>query len=486
MKLNELISGVQIVESSGGLDREVASVQLDSRKVEKGSLFIAKPGPVTDGHEFIGKAIEKGAVAIVCEKLPAEPVEDISFIKVKDSAAALGQIASNWYGDPTSKLKLIGITGTNGKTTTATLIYNLLTELGYPVVLVSTIKVLIGQEEMPSALTTPDVLTLNEIFAKAVETGCEYGVMEVSSIGIHQKRIAGLRFEIGVFSNLTHDHLDYHHSFENYLKAKKEFFDHLPKDAKALTNTDDRNGIVMVQNSPAKRFSYALKTDADFRAKILEDRFDGMTLLLDGKEFWTPLIGRFNAYNILAVYAVARLLGFPEEEVLPVLSSLGKVEGRFQSFITKEGIIVIVDYAHTPDALANVLETIRSIRAGKEKLITVVGCGGDRDKSKRPEMAYIAGRNSDLALLTSDNPRTEDPEEILRDMEKGIDPKDVHKTIKITDRKEAIKTALKMSEEGDIILIAGKGHETYQEINGVRHHFNDMETAKELAEQLKK
>lgn len=486
MKLKDLLYKVSIQEVIGSTDVEIASVQFDSRKVESNTLFVAQSGTQVDGHDFIEKAIESGAASVVCERKPTSLNPSVTYVVVENSAIALGIIASNLYGNPTEKLKLIGITGTNGKTTTATLTYNLLESLGYAAILVSTIRILIHGKEYPSSHTTPDILTLNKIFSEAVEAGCEFAVMEVSSHGIHQNRIAGLHFQVAVFTNITHDHLDYHKTFAKYIKAKKKFFDELPKSAKALTNIDDKNGVVMLQNSLAKRYSYALKSDADFKGKILESQFDGMMLLLDGKEFWTPLIGQFNGYNLLAVYSIARLLDFKQDEILMHLSRLKTVDGRFQTFKTDSGILTIVDYAHTPDALENVLNTIQNIRTRNEKLITVVGCGGDRDKTKRPEMAKIASDQSDLAIFTSDNPRSEDPEAILADMEVGVEPQNYRKTLKITDRKEAIKTALKMAEKGDIILIAGKGHETYQEIYGVKHHFDDMETTKELSKQMNK
>lgn len=486
MKLKDLLYRVELTEVAGNVDREILSVEFDSRKVRPGTLFVAQSGTQVDGHDFIQDSIRDGAQAIICEKMPAEINPDVTYVKVTDSAIALGIVAANYYGNPTEKLKLIGITGTNGKTTTATLTYNLLESLGYPAVLISTIRILVHGNEYPSSHTTPDILALNKIFSEAVEKGCEYAVMEVSSHGIHQKRIAGLNFRIGVFSNISHDHLDYHKTFSEYIKAKKKFFDDLPKSAFALTNLDDKNGVVMLQNTFAKRFSYALKTDADFKAKILENQFDGMLLLLDGKEFWTPLIGQFNAYNLLAVYSIASLLEMDEEEILTHLSKLKNVDGRFQTFKSANGIIAIIDYAHTPDALENVLNTIQNIRTRNEKLITVIGCGGERDKTKRPEMGKIAAAMSDLAIFTSDNPRSEDPEEILKDIEAGAEPQHHNKTLKITDRKEAIKTAYKMAEKNDIILIAGKGHETYQEIKGIRHHFDDYEIARELSHQLNK
>lgn len=486
MILKELLHNVKIQETIGSIDREISSVEFDSRKIGSDSLFVAQSGTQVDGHDFIEKSVQAGSVAVVCERKPENLDSNTTYIVVENSSVALGFIASNLYGNPTEKLKLIGITGTNGKTTTATLTYNLLESLGYATILVSTIRILIHGKEYESSHTTPDILTLNKIFSEAVEAGCEYAVMEVSSHGIHQNRIAGLKFEIGVFSNISHDHLDYHKTFAEYIKAKKKFFDELPKTANALTNIDDKNGIVMLQNSPAKRYSYALKTDADFKAKILENQFSGMLLMLDGKEFWTPLIGLFNAYNLLAVYSIAKLLGFEQEEIMTHLSSLKNVDGRFQSFISKGGIIAIIDYAHTPDALENVLNTIQNIRTRNEKLITVVGCGGDRDRTKRPEMARIASQQSEIAIFTSDNPRSEDPELILEEMEAGVEPQNYKKTLKITDRKDAIKTALKMAEKNDIILIAGKGHETYQEIKGVKHHFDDLEITIELSNQLNK
>lgn len=486
MILKDLLYKVKIEEVFGRTDIEISSVQFDSRKVEMGALFVAISGTQVDGHDYIEKAISQGAVAVVCEKIPAQLADKVCYITTKNSSEALGVIASNLFGNPTEKLTLIGITGTNGKTTTATLTYNLLESLGYPTILVSTIRIIIHGVQHNSSHTTPDILTLNRLFSEAVDAGCQFAVMEVSSHGIHQNRIAGLHFQLGLFTNITHDHLDYHQTFADYIKAKKKFFDDLPKGAKSLTNLDDKNGVVMVQNSQSERYSYALKTDADFKAKILENQFDGMLLLLDGTEFWTPLIGQFNAYNLLAVFSIARLLGFDKTEILTQLSKLKNVDGRFQSYISQGGIVTIVDYAHTPDALENVLNTIQNIRTKNERLITVVGCGGDRDKSKRPVMAKIAAEESDLVIFTSDNPRTENPESILGEMEAGILPKDFNKTLKISDRKEAIKTAIKIAEKGDILLIAGKGHETYQEINGKRYPFDDMEISKDLTHQLNK
>ncbi|HUH34798.1 MAG TPA: UDP-N-acetylmuramoyl-L-alanyl-D-glutamate--2,6-diaminopimelate ligase [Moheibacter sp.] len=486
MKLTALLKNSAIVEWIGPAEQEIVSIQFDSRKIASQTLFVAQTGTLVDGHDFVESSIESGAVAIVCERKPEVLHPEITYVLVRNAAIALGEMASIFYGNPTRKLKLIGITGTNGKTTTATLTYHLLESLGFATVLVSTIRTLIHGVVYPSSHTTPDILTLNKIFSEAVEKGCAYAVMEVSSHGIHQHRIAGLHFEIGAFTNITHDHLDYHHTFKEYLSAKKMFFDALPKTAKSLINMDDKNGVVMVQNTASTKYSYALKTTADFKAKVIENQLDGMQLLLDGKEFWTPLIGEFNAYNLLNVYSIARLLDFDAEEILMHLSQLKNVDGRFQSFITASGISIIIDYAHTPDALENVLKTIAKIRTRNERLFTVVGCGGDRDKSKRPKMAKIAAEQSDFAILTSDNPRSEDPEQILKDMEVGVMPQDYKKTLKITDRREAIKTAFQLAEKGDILLIAGKGHENYQEIKGVKHPFDDMEIAIELSKQLNK
>ena len=484
--LVDLLYKVSISETVGVTKVDVNNVQFDSRKVEKDDVFVAVNGVTVDGHQYIEKAISLGAKVIVCEILPENLVDGITYVKVENSTIALGVLASNFYGNPTKDLKLVGVTGTNGKTTTTTLLYELFTKLGYACALVSTIKIVIDGEVIPSTHTTPDILTLNKMFREAVNRGCEYAFMEVSSHGIHQNRIAGLDFEVAGFTNITHDHLDYHKTFANYLAAKKKFFDDLPKTSTAISNADDKNGKVMLQNTVATKRLYALKTDADFKGKIIENQFDGMLLEFKGKEFWTSLIGQFNAYNLLLVFGVASVLEQDELEVLKALSTLGNVDGRFQTFKTQTGIVIIVDYAHTPDALDNVLNTIESIRTKNEQLITAVGCGGDRDKTKRPEMADIASEKSNVAIFTSDNPRTEDAEEILREMEVGVKPQFYNRTLKITDRKEAIKTALKMAEPNDIILIAGKGHETYQEINGVRTHFSDVEVASELSKLLSK
>ncbi|WP_313374797.1 UDP-N-acetylmuramoyl-L-alanyl-D-glutamate--2,6-diaminopimelate ligase [Chishuiella sp.] len=484
--LVDLLYKVSIIEVINSTNITVNEIQFDSRKVQSDDVFVAVNGATIDGHQFINKAIDLGAKVVVCEELPKEIIKQITYVKVENSTIALGVLASNFYDNPTKDLKLVGVTGTNGKTTTTTLLYELFTKLGYPCALVSTIKIVIEGEEIPSTHTTPDILTLNKMFREAVDRGCEYAFMEVSSHGIHQNRIAGLHFEVAGFTNITHDHLDYHKTFANYIAVKKKFFDDLPKTSTAISNADDKNGSVMLQNTIASKKMYALKTDADFKAKILEHRFDGMQLQFNSKEFWTSLIGEFNAYNLLLVFGIASILGQDELEVLTALSTLGNVDGRFQTFQTDSGIIVIVDYAHTPDALENVLKTIEGIRTKNEKLITVVGCGGDRDRTKRPEMADIASEKSNLAIFTSDNPRTEDPEEILKEMEAGVKPQFYNRTLKITDRKEAIKTALKMAEPKDIILIAGKGHETYQDIKGVKNHFSDVETATELSKILNK
>lgn len=484
--LVDLLYKVSISETIGSTKVEVNNIQFDSRKVSNNDVFVAVNGVTVDGHQYIEKAIGLGAKTIVCEVFPENLVDEVTYVKVENSTIALGILASNFYGNPTKDLKLVGVTGTNGKTTTTTLLYELFTKLGYACALISTIKIVIDGEVIPSTHTTPDILTLNKMFREAVDRGCEFAFMEVSSHGIHQNRIAGLHFEVAGFTNITHDHLDYHKTFANYLAAKKKFFDDLPKTSTAISNADDKNGKVMLQNTVATKRLYALKTDADFKGKIIEHQFDGMQLEFNGKEFWTSLIGQFNAYNLLLVFGVASVLEQDELEVLKALSTLGNVDGRFQTFKTESGIIVIVDYAHTPDALENVLDTIEGIRTKNEKLITVVGCGGDRDKTKRPEMADIASEKSNLAIFTSDNPRTEDPEEILREMEVGVKAQFYNRTLKITDRKEAIKTALKMAEPKDIILIAGKGHETYQEINGVRTHFSDVEIASELSKILNK
>ena len=485
--LKNIIQNLNIQKTIGNPDEVMINeLVFDSRKISSNDIFVAINGTQVDGHQYIDQVINQGAKVIVCENLPAHLESNVIYIQVEDSSIALGVLASNFYDNPTRDLKLIGVTGTNGKTTTTTLLYQLFEKLGYPSVLVSTIQILINGEVYPTNNTTPDIVTLNRIFREAVDRGCEYAFMEVSSHGIDQNRIAGLHYVVGAFTNITHDHLDYHLTFQNYIQAKKKFFDDLPSTSFALANLDDKNGRIMLQNTKATKKHFTLRGDAEFKVKILESRLDGMLLDVNKKELWTSLIGEFNAYNLLTVYAIAILLEQDETEVLTSLSTLSNVDGRFQSFQTQGGAVVIVDYAHTPDALDNVIKTIDSIRTKNEQLITVVGCGGDRDKTKRPLMAKIAASKSTLAIFTSDNPRSEDPEQILADMEKGVEPQFYNRTLKITDRKEAIKTALKMSNKGDVILIAGKGHETYQEINGVRNHFSDVEIAKELSQQLNK
>ncbi|MGI9526264.1 MAG: UDP-N-acetylmuramoyl-L-alanyl-D-glutamate--2,6-diaminopimelate ligase [Weeksellaceae bacterium] len=486
MKLSNVLYRVKLTNLIGDTSREVTGLCFDSRKVVSGDAFIAISGTQVDGHQFITKAIEKGAAIIVCEVLPEKIQDNITYVEVKNSAIAMGEMAANFYGNPTDNIQLIGITGTNGKTTCTTLLYELSEKLGYPAALISTINIKIHQKEIPSARTTPDIVEINRILAEAVEAGCAYAFMEVSSHGIHQHRIAGLKFSGASFTNISHDHLDYHKTFKNYIEAKKQFFDDLDKSAFALTNLDDRNGLVMLQNSNAKKKSFALKTDADYKGKVLENQFQGMLLNFDGTEFWTSLVGTFNASNLLLVYSISQELGWKKEEVLEKLSELKNVEGRFETFTSTSGIVTIVDYAHTPDALENVTQTIQSIRTRNEKLFVLVGTGGDRDKTKRPEMAKVAVTEADTAILTSDNPRTENPEAILQDMEEGIPAQYVNKYLKITDRREAIKTAFRLATTGDIILIAGKGHETYQEVNGIKHPFDDMEIAVQIANQMNK
>jgi UDP-N-acetylmuramoyl-L-alanyl-D-glutamate--2,6-diaminopimelate ligase len=462
----------------------IASVASDSRKVKKGSLFVATKGTNIDGHTFIQRAIESGAVAIVCEELPDIQENGITYVKVSNAGYSLGIMACNFYDNPSEKLKLIGVTGTNGKTTTVTLLFNLFKSLGYSVGLLSTVENKINNTSIVATHTTPDAISLNELLHTMVEHNCEYVFMEVSSHAVVQHRIAGLNFTGAVFTNITHDHLDYHKTFDEYIKAKKTFFDMLPSSAFALVNKDDRNGVIMIQNTKAKRHTYALKNIADYKCKIIENHLAGLFLNIDNLELWVKLIGTFNAYNVLAVYATAVLLKLDKTNILTALSNLNSVEGRFQYVKSPSGIIGIVDYAHTPDALKNVLETIKDIRTGNEQVITLVGCGGDRDSAKRPVMAAIACEYSNKVILTSDNPRSEDPEEILNQMQKGVNPVDVKKTLRITDRKEAIRTACTLVNAGDIILIAGKGHEKYQEIKGIKHAFDDVEILKETIKSL--
>ncbi|QBJ87170.1 UDP-N-acetylmuramoyl-L-alanyl-D-glutamate--2,6-diaminopimelate ligase [Chryseobacterium gleum] len=480
MIITELVNRIPVLEIHGDNSREITELVIDSRKVTEDSLYVAMRGTVVDGHSFITSAIEKGAAAVVCEELPETLAENVTYILVKDSSKALGHLASNYYGNPSQKLKLIGVTGTNGKTSVSTLLFDVFKNLGYPAALLSTVEIRIGEEIIPATHTTPDVITINRILAEAVEKGCEFAFMEVSSHGIAQNRIEGLHFKIAGFTNLTHDHLDYHKTFEEYLKTKKRFFDELEDTAIAITNVDDKNGNVMLQNTKAKKKSYALKTMADYHGKLLEVDFNGMLLNFNGKEFWTTLTGKFNVYNLLLVFGIAAELGFEQDEILQAISKLKRVSGRFETFKSDGGIFFIVDYAHTPDALENILDSINDIRTKNERLITVFGCGGDRDHSKRPEMGNIATKKSTLAIITSDNPRTEDPAQIIKEIEAGVEPQNFSKYTSIPDRKEAIKMAIKFAEPKDIVLIAGKGHETYQEINGVKHHFDDKEVINEL------
>lgn len=480
MIITELVNRIPVLEIHGDNSREITELVIDSRKVTEASLYVAMRGTVVDGHSFITSAIEKGAAAVVCEELPETLAENVTYILVKDSSKALGHLASNYYGNPSQKLKLIGVTGTNGKTSVSTLLFDVFKNLGYPTALLSTVEIRIGEEIIPATHTTPDVITINRILAEAVEKGCEFAFMEVSSHGIAQNRIEGLHFKIAGFTNLTHDHLDYHKTFEEYLKTKKRFFDELEDTAIAITNVDDKNGNVMLQNTKAKKKSYALKTMADYHGKLLEVDFNGMLLNFNGKEFWTTLTGKFNVYNLLLVFGIAAELGFEQDEILQAISKLKRVSGRFETFKSDGGIFFIVDYAHTPDALENILDSINDIRTKNERLITVFGCGGDRDHSKRPEMGNIATKKSTLAIITSDNPRTEDPTQIIKEIEAGVEPQNFSKYTSIPDRKEAIKMAIKFAEPKDIVLVAGKGHETYQEINGVKHHFDDKEVINEL------
>ncbi|WP_347173607.1 UDP-N-acetylmuramoyl-L-alanyl-D-glutamate--2,6-diaminopimelate ligase [Polaribacter uvawellassae] len=484
--LKDILYKVSIEEVLGSTDIEINSIQFDSRKVKSNDMYVAQKGVTVDGHLFIEKAILLGATAIICEELPEVILENVSYIKVKDAKSALAISASNYFENPSSKLKLIGVTGTNGKTTIASLLYQLFKKAGFKVGLLSTVKVVVNDKEYSATHTTPDSITINWYLNDMINEGVEYCFMEVSSHGIHQKRTHGLHFEGGIFTNLSHDHLDYHNSFAAYRDVKKAFFDSLPKTAFALVNIDDKNGTVMLQNTKATKRTYALKTIADFKGKVLEKRMSGTLLTVNGTEIWSKLIGTFNAYNLLAIVGTAELCGLEKLEILRLVSELESVSGRFQYIISKTGITAIVDYAHTPDALKNVLETISDIKTGKEKVITVVGCGGDRDKTKRPKMARIASQFSNQAIFTSDNPRTENAQTIIEEMEVGVSKENIAKTLSIVDRKQAIKTACKLSESGDIVLVAGKGHEAYQEINGERFHFDDLEVVTECLIQLNK
>jgi len=481
--LRDILYKSGLVEVTGGTDMVVTGIACDSRQVRPGMLFIAQTGLNTDGHSYIGDALAAGATAIVCERLPDERPGGVTFIRVNDTAAALGVVAANYHDHPTKKLKIIGVTGTNGKTSVVSLLYDLFSGTGHVSGMLSTIQNVIGGKASPTTHTTPDTIRLNALFAGMVAAGCEYAFMEVSSHAVAQKRIAGLHFTGGVFTNITHDHLDYHDSFRGYLLAKKAFFDGLGRGAFALVNADDKNGMVMVQNTVAAVSTFGLRSASDFAAKVLESTMEGMHLRVDGRDMWCKLVGRFNAYNLLAVYAVARLLGLEPEGVLTWLSRCTPPRGRFEHFTGRGNITVIVDYAHTPDALENVLKTIGDTRSGRETLITVVGCGGNRDAAKRPLMAAIAAAHSNRVILTSDNPRMEDPEKIIDDMKGGLDHAGIRKTIAITSRREAIHAAATLANDGDIILIAGKGHETYQEIKGVRYPFDDRQVAMESLQQ---
>lgn len=477
--LKDILYTAPILDAIGSTNVAVENIAFDSRKVVKESLFVAVPGTVVDGHDYINQAISQGARSIVCEKLPEELHEGTTYIQVKDAHATLGILASNFYDNPSSKLKLVGITGTNGKTTVATLCHRLFNALGHKAGLLSTVNVMIGREVHPATHTTPDPVSLNNYLKKMVDAGCKYCFMEASSHGIEQRRIAGLKFVGAAFTNISHDHLDYHKTFDDYILAKKALFDKLPPEAFALVNQDDKHGRTMLLHSKAKKYGFALKTDTDFKARIIEHQLDGMLLQLDGQEVWTKLIGTFNALNIATVYGIAVLLGEDKLQVITAISALQSAEGRFQHFQSEGGVTAIVDYAHTPDALKNVLETIGKIRTGAETIITVVGCGGNRDKTKRPEMANIATQLSDQVIFTSDNPRDEDPEVIIQEMEAGVEMQLRRKYLSISNRKEAIRTAARLANKNDIILIAGKGHEKYQEIKGEKLPFDDMAVARE-------
>ncbi|PKD16559.1 UDP-N-acetylmuramoylalanyl-D-glutamate--2,6-diaminopimelate ligase [Salegentibacter salinarum] len=485
--LKDILYKVQIDAVVGNTSVTINKLQFDSRKVELNDAFVAIRGSISDGHKFIEQAINQGALAVICEEFPNEIVNGITYIKVGNAQQALAYMAANYYDNPSEKLKLVGVTGTNGKTTIATLLYNLFIKAGFKVGLLSTVKVMVAENSYDAVRTTPDSITINRYLKQMNDEGVEFCFMEVSSHGIDQHRTTALEFAGGIFTNLSHDHLDYHSSFAEYRDVKKRFFDELPASAFALTNTDDKNGQVMLQNTKAQKYTYALKSYADYKAQILENSFTGLLLKVNDQELWTRLIGSFNAYNVLAIYATAELLGLENLESLKIISELNSVSGRFQYIISeKEKITAIVDYAHTPDALKNVLETINSIRTKNEELITVVGCGGDRDKTKRPKMGHIASALSTKVIFTSDNPRTEDPEKIIEDVEAGVEPQNYKKIMSVTNRKQAIKTACQIAKENDIILIAGKGHETYQEVNGERKDFDDLKIVTEFLKHLNK
>ena len=484
MLLKDILFGVGLTAVSGSTNIMINTLCFDSRKVGLDDVFVAIKGTLTDGHKFIEKAINSGAICIVCETMPGQLINGVTYVEVDNGNKALAIMASNYYGNPSKNLKLVGITGTNGKTTISSLLYQLFKKAGFKVGLLSTIKIMVDDKEYATSHTTPDVLTINKHLSLMNAEGVEFCFMEVSSHGIHQKRTEGLVFEGAIFTNLTHDHLDYHKTFAEYRDTKKLLFDNLSKKAFALSNVDDKNGLVMLQNTKARKYTYALKSYADYSAHILENQFDGQLLKIEDNELWTKLIGHFNAYNVLAIYATADLLGLEKLETLRLLSELENVDGRFQYYISKEKITAIVDYAHTPDALKNVLETINALRTGNENVITVVGCGGDRDKSKRPVMGNIASQMSNKAIFTSDNPRTESPAEIIEEMEAGVEPQNVKKILSIENRKQAIKVACQLATANDIILVAGKGHETYQETNGLRVDFEDFKIVTDLLESL--
>ncbi len=484
MLLKELIKNIDIIDIVGETDKNIYEINFDSRKVTVGSVFVATVGTNVDGHKFIDSAIKSGAVVVICENIPENINSKVTYIKVKNSLKALGIISSNYYNNPSKNLKVIGVTGTNGKTTIATLLYKIFKTAGYKVGLLSTVKNYINNTEIKATHTTPDAIQINKLMSQMVEQGCEFCFMEVSSHAIHQHRIAGLDFKIGVFTNITHDHLDYHKTFKEYINAKKTFFDNLDKSSIAITNSDDKNGMIMLQNTKAEKLTYSLKSASDYKAKILEKSFDGTLIKIQDSEVWINFLGVFNVYNLLAVYAVAINSGLKHDETLRLLSELTPVAGRFQNIKSTNNITAIIDYAHTPDALKNVINTINELKTNDQTLITVVGAGGNRDKTKRAEMAKIASTLSDKVIFTSDNPRNENPDDIINDMIKGVDNKNQAKVLTITDRHSAIKTACMMVKSGDIILVAGKGHENYQEINGVKHHFDDREEVIKIFNQL--
>ena len=485
MFLRDILYKVNIRSVAGSTDIEIEDVQINSRKIKKGSLFIAVKGAAADGHKFIDAAVEAGAVAVVCEEMPGEKKEEVVYVQVENSAAAAGFIAHNFFGQPSEKMKIVGVTGTNGKTTIVTLLYKLFTALGHKCGLLSTVENFIGDERVPATHTTPDAISLNEMLKRMVDAGCTHVFMEASSHAIYQHRVTGLQFNVGIFTNITHDHLDYHKTFDEYIRVKKSFFDSLPSSAFAISNADDKRGMVMLQNTSAKKYYYSLRSVTEFKGKILENGLTGLVMNVNEQEVHFRLIGEFNGYNLLAVYATALCLGEDKHEVLKCLSVLTGAEGRFDYLISvKDKVVAIVDYAHTPDALLNVLATIKKLKKGFEKIITVVGCGGDRDKTKRPVMAEAACEHSDKVIFTSDNPRSEDPEQIIKDMEAGVSAAARRKYISIVDRREAIKTAISLADKEDIVLVAGKGHEKYQEIKGVKNHFDDKEIVREMFELL--